>query len=174
MASQQLLLYRRADIALRKILRPPCGAGALLNDSPCALKDAEQGQCRNQHRRSEQKWCGAFEGRFDPQQEIKPDAAVNPGDDQEGEQRPRLRRRDHPIGIKYLRVELFDSEKRAAQPNTGKMGDDKCRDAQPKQELKWLYGLPAKLPALVKRPDPETGVDQRGGVKHDRDREKLP
>ena len=31
-----------------------------------------------------------------------------------------------------------------------------------------------KLTALVKRPDPETGVDQRGGVKHDRDREKLP
>src|ERR1700738_1874173 len=31
-----------------------------------------------------------------------------------------------------------------------------------------------KLPALVKCPDPEAGVDQRRGIKCDRDREKLP
>jgi hypothetical protein len=30
------------------------------------------------------------------------------------------------------------------------------------------------LPAFVERPDSEAGVDQRRGVKRDRDREKLP
>jgi len=43
-----------------------------------------------------------------------------------------------------------------------------------KDELEWLDRLPAKLPTLVKRPDSETGVDQCCGIKHDRDREKLP
>jgi glycerol-3-phosphate dehydrogenase len=54
------------------------------------------------------------------------------------------------------------------------MWDDKRRDAQAEHELQRLDRLPAKLPALIKRPDPETGVDQRRGVKRDRDREKSP
>ena len=66
------------------------------------------------------------------------------------------------------------SEQRLAEPHAGDVGDDERRDAQAEHELQRLDRFPAKLPALVKRPDPETGVDQRGGIKHDRDREKLP
>lgn len=54
------------------------------------------------------------------------------------------------------------------------MADNERRNAQAKDELEWLDRLPAKLPTLVKRPDSETGVDQCCGIKHDRDREKLP
>src|SRR6202012_1844361 len=48
------------------------------------------------------------------------------------------------------------------------------RDAQTKHELQWLDGLPAELPALVKRPDAETAMDQHGGVKHDHHGKELP
>ena len=54
------------------------------------------------------------------------------------------------------------------------MGDDQCRNAQAEHELQRLDRLPAKLPALVQRPDAETGVDQRRAIEHDRDRGKLP
>ncbi len=61
-----------------------------------------------------------------------------------------------------------------AEPHADNVGDDERRNAQAEHELQRLDGLPAELPALVKRPDPKTDVDQGGGIKHHRDREKLP
>ena len=66
------------------------------------------------------------------------------------------------------------SEQRLAEPDAGNVGDDQRRNAEAEHELERLDRLPAKLPAIVQRPEAETGMDQRGGVKHDRDREKLP
>ena len=47
-------------------------------------------------------------------------------------------------------------------------------NAQSEQELKRLQRLPAELPALIQRPDPETRVNQGSAVKYDRNREKPP
>ena len=66
------------------------------------------------------------------------------------------------------------AEQGLAQPHAGNMGDNERRDAEPEHQLQRLDRLPAKLPALVKRPDPEPGVNQGCGVEHDRDREQLP
>ena len=66
------------------------------------------------------------------------------------------------------------SEQRLAEPDAGNMGDDQRGNAEAEHELERLDRLPAKLPALVQRPEAEAGMDQRGGIKHDRDREKLP
>ena len=66
------------------------------------------------------------------------------------------------------------AEQGLAEPHAGDMGDDQRGDAQAEHELQRLDRLPAELPALVQRPDPETGMDQRGGVERDRDGEKLP
>ncbi len=163
----------RADLARRKILRPPFGAVAV-DDASSALIETEHGQRRNQHRGGEQIRRRAPVERFHPQPEIKTDAAVDPGDDHDREHQPDFVRPHDPVRKKHLRIELFMSEKRMAEPHAGNVGDDERRDAQAEHELERLDRLPAKLPALVKRPDAEAGVDQRRGVKHDRDREKLP
>ena len=65
-------------------------------------------------------------------------------------------------------------EQGLAEPHADHMGDDERGDAEPEHELQRLDRLPAKLPALIKRPDPEPGMDQRGGIEHDRDRKELP
>src|ERR1700722_1680844 len=54
------------------------------------------------------------------------------------------------------------------------MDDEERRNAQAEHELQRLHRFPAKLPALVERPDPQTGVHQRRSIKHDCDRGKLP
>ena len=51
---------------------------------------------------------------------------------------------------------------RLAEPHADDMGDDERRDAQAEHELQRLDRLPAKLPALVQRPDAEPGMDQGG------------
>src|SRR3984893_13267448 len=61
-----------------------------------------------------------------------------------------------------------------AEPHADNVGDDERRNAQAEHELERLDGLPAKVPALVERPDPETGMDQRCAIKHDPDRGELP
>ena len=76
--------------------------------------------------------------------------------------------------IKHLRIELFVSEQRLAEPHADDVGDDERGDAEAEHELQRLDRLPAELPALVKRPDAEPGVHQRRGIEHDRDREELP
>ena len=152
----------------------PFGGVAVVNDASSALIEAEHGQRRNQHRGGEQKRRRALVERLHPQPEIKSDAAVHPGDDQDRVHQPHLVGPYDPVGVEHLRIELFLSEQRLAEPHAGDVGDDQRRDAQAEHELQRLDRLPAKLPALVKRPDPEAGVDQRRGIKHDRDRGELP
>ena len=65
-------------------------------------------------------------------------------------------------------------KQRLAEPRAHDMGDDQRGDAQPEHELQRLDRLPAKLPALVQRPDPETAVHQRRAIEHDRDWAELP
>ena len=66
-------------------------------------------------------------------------------------------------------------EQGLAEPHADNMRDDRARGCvRPEHELHRLDCLPAKLAAFVKRPNAEPGVDQHGGVEHDRDGEKLP
>ena len=65
-------------------------------DGSPALIEAEHRQRRNQHRGGEQKRRGALEERLHPQPEIKADAAVHPGDDQDREHQPDPVRRRRP------------------------------------------------------------------------------
>jgi hypothetical protein len=65
-------------------------------------------------------------------------------------------------------------EQRVAQSRADDMGDNQRGDAETEYELQRLDCFPAKLPAFVKRPNPETGVDQHGRIEHDGDGEKLP
>ena len=172
-AVQYGLFGRCADLAPREIFRPPFLAVAV-DDASSALIEAEHGQRRNQHRCREQKRRRALVERLHPQPEIKPDAAVDPGHQQDREHQPHLVRPHDPVREKHLRIELLVPEQGLAEPHAGNMGDDQRGNAEAEHELQRLDRLPAKLPALVKRPDAETGMDQRGGVEHDRDREKLP
>ncbi len=167
------LFGRRSDPGRRKILRPPFGAVAV-NDASSALIETQHGQRRNQHRCCEQKWFRVPVERFHPEPEIKPDAAVNPRNGQDREHQPHFVRPYDPVRKKHLRIVFFLSEKRLAEPHADNMGYDERRDAQAEHELQRLDRFPAKLPALVERPDPESGVDQCRGIKCDRDREKLP
>src|SRR3954471_1536837 len=66
------------------------------------------------------------------------------------------------------------SNKVWAEPHPGNVSDDERGDGEPEHELQRLDPLPAKLPALIKRPHPKPGVDERGAIKHDRDRKELP
>jgi hypothetical protein len=52
--------------------------------------------------------------------------------------------------------------------------DDQHRDGQAEHELQRLDRFPVKLPALVQRPDSETGVNKGGAIEHERDRGELP
>ena len=112
--------------------------------------------------------------RFHPQPEVKSDAAVDPGNDHDSVHQQHFERPYDPVREEHLRIELFVSEQGLAEPHAGKVGDDERGYAQAEHELERLDRLPAKLPAFVERPESEAGVDQRRGVKHDRDREKLP
>ena len=172
-ALQHGLFNRRADLTRRKILRPPFDAIAV-EDASSALIETQHGQRRNQHRCREQKWRGALVERFHPQPEVKSDAAVNPCNDHDSVHQPYFVRPHDPVRKKHLRIELLVSEKGLAEPHADKVGDDERGDAQAEHELERLDRLPAKLPAFVERPESEAGVDQRRGVKPDRDREKLP
>ena len=172
-AAQYVLLGRRADIGRREILRPPCDAVAF-DHATTTLIETEQRQGWNQHGESQQEGCRPLIERLHPQPEIKPDAAVGPryGDDREHQ--PLLVRPCDPVGEEYLRIFLVMAEQRLAEPHAGNVGNDERRDAEPEHELQRLDRLPAKLPALVKRPYPETGMNQRRGVEYDRDRQHLP
>ena len=75
-------------LSARKIGGSPFGAGAVARDASPALVETEHGQRRHQHRRGKQKGRGGFEERLHPQPEIKPDAAVDPGDDQHRQHQP--------------------------------------------------------------------------------------
>src|SRR5437763_16948958 len=65
-------------------------------------------------------------------------------------------------------------EQRLPEPHADNLSDDQRGDTQAQHKLQRLDGLPAKLPPLIERPYPQTGVDQRCGVKRDCYREKLP
>src|SRR5712672_2482632 len=172
-ALQHGLFNRRADLTRRKVLRPPFDTVAV-DDASSALIEAEHGQRWNQHCCCKQKWRGALVERFHPQPEAKSYASVDPGNDHDSVHQPYFERPYDPVREEHLRVELFVSEEGLAEPHAGKVGDDERGDAQAEHELEWLDRLPAKLPAFVERPDSEPGVDQRRGVKQDRNREKLP
>ena len=171
---QHLLLGRGADLPRSQIFRPPLLGLAVVDDAAAALVEAEHRQRRNQYRGGEQERRGALEPGAHPQPEIKPDAAVGPGDQQQRIHLQDLVRPHHPIGIEHLRVELFMAEQGLAEPHAGDVGDDQRGDAQAEHELQRLDRLPAEFPALIQRPDPEAGMNQRGGVEGDRDREELP
>src|SRR6266849_2814370 len=119
-------------------------------------------------------WRGEMVERFHPQPEVKSDAAVDPGNDHDSIHQPYFVRPHDPVRKKHLRIELFVYEDGLAEPLADEVGDDERRDAQAEHELERLDSLPAKLPAFVERPDSEARVDQCCGIKHDRDREKLP
>ena len=147
---------------------------SLIDDGSAALVKSQHRQGRNQHRGGEQKRRRAPVERLHAQPEIKPDAAVNPGDQQHRVHQPHLVRPYDPVGIEHLRIELFLPEQRLAEPHADDMGDDQRRNAQAEHELQRLDRLPVKLPALVQRPDPQTAVDQRRGIEQHPDRRKLP
>src|ERR1700680_818888 len=105
---------------------------------------------------------------------MKTDAAMHPGDDENQRHQPYPGGPRHPERIELLRIEFFMIEQRLAEPHADDMGDDEHGDAQAKHELQRLDRFPAKLPALVERPDPEAGVSQRRAVEHDRHRRKSP
>ena len=65
-------------------------------------------------------------------------------------------------------------EERLAEPRADDMRDDQRGDAQTENELQRLDRAPVKLPALVQRPDAQSGVNQGGAIEHDRDRGKSP
>src|SRR5229473_1460608 len=158
-ALQHGLLKRRADLARRKILRPPFDAIAV-DDASSGLIETQHGQRRNQHHRRKQKWRGALVERFHPQPEVKSDAAVDPGNDHDSVHQPHFERPYDPVREEHLRIELFVSEEGLAEPHAGKVGDDERGDAQAEHELEWLDRLPAKLPAFVERPDSEPVVEK--------------
>ena len=66
------------------------------------------------------------------------------------------------------------SEQRLPEPHADNVSDDQRGDTQAQHKLQRLDGLPAKLPPLIERPYPKTGVDKRRSVKCDCNREKLP
>ena len=128
-AVEHALLGRRADLLTREIFGSPLGIAAFRDDRSSALIEAQHRQRRDQHRRGQQIRRGVLEERFHPQPEIQPDAAVNPGDDQDDERQPHLVGPHHPVGIKHLRIELFVPEQRLPEPHAGQMGDDQRGNA---------------------------------------------
>ena len=158
----------------RKVIGLPLGTRAGCGHTPSGLIEAEQGQRRHQHRCREQEGCGALEKCFHPQPEIQADAAVNPGDDQDGGHQPDLVWLRHPVRVKLLWIEFFISEQRLAETCADDVSDDQRRDAEAEHELQRFDRLPVKLPALVQRPEAETGVNRGRGIEHDRDRRELP
>ena len=140
-----------------------------------ALIEAQHGKRRNQHGRSEQERRRALVERLHAQPEIKPDAAVDPGNRHDREHQPDPRTAPTTqYSEQHLRIELFVSVQRLAEPDADDVGDHQRRDAQAQHELERLDRLPAELPAFVQRPDAERGMHQAGGVEQDRDREELP
>ena len=171
---QHALFSRRADMLGREVLGLPLGVRTGFGDTPSRLIKAEQGQRRHQHRCRQQEGRGALEKYFHPQPEIQTDAAMNPGDDQNGGHQPDPVRLRDPERVKLLWIEFFIAEQRLAETCADDMGGNERRDAEAEHELQRLDRLPVKLPALVQRPDPETGVNRGRGIEHDRDRQKLP
>ena len=171
--AQDGLFGRRADLVRREILRPPFDA-VVVDDVSSALIKAQHGQRRNQHRHGEQKRRGNPVERLHPQPEMQTDTAMNPSDSDDRIHQPRLQRPHDPVRKEHLRIEFFVSEQRLPEPHSDNMGDDQRRNAQAQHELQRLDRLPAKLPALIQRPDAERGVSHAGGIEHDPDRRELP
>ena len=155
------------------VLRAPFHA-VVVDDHAPALIEAQHGERRNQHRRGEQERRGALVERPHPQPEIQPDAAMDPGDGHDREHHPDPVWRPDPVQEQHLRIELFMSVQRLAEPDADDMGDDQHRYAEAERELQRLDRLPAELPAFVERPDAERGMHQARGVEQDRDGEELP
>ena len=172
-AIEHRLLLPRPDLALRQVFRPPFPA-VVVNDLSSALIETQHGERRNQHGRRQQERRGAFEERLHPEPEIEADAAMHPGDGHDREHQPDPVRRRDPVQKKHLRIELFMSVQRLAEPHADDMGDHQHRHAQAQHELQRLDRLPAELAAFVERPDAERGMHQARGVEQDRDGEELP
>ena len=172
-AIERLRFRTGADQALRLGLRAPFRA-VVVDDHAPALIEAQHGERRDQHRRGEQERRGAFVERPQPQPEIKPDAAVDPGDGHDREHHPDPVWRPDPVQEQYLRIEFLMSEQRLAEPDADDMGDDQHRHAEAEGELERLDRLPAELAAFVERPDAEPGVHQARGIEQDRDGKELP
>ena len=138
-----------------------------------ALIKAEHRQRRNQHRRGQQKRRRALVERLHPKPEIKPDAAVNPGDDQDRVHQPHLVGPCDPEGIKHLRIELFLSEQRLAQPHAGDMGDDQRGDAETEHAAATARSLSSEIAGARRAPRsrdrhgparPHRTRSRRGGI----------
>ena len=168
-AIEHLRFRACADLALRQVFRAPFDAVVIDDDAP-ALIEAQHGKRRNQHGCGKQERRRAFVERLHAEPEIKPDAAVDPGHRHDREHHPDPPRRRDPVEKQHLRIELFMSVQRLAEPDADDVGDHERRDAEAKEELERLDRLPAELPAFVQRPDAERGVHQAGGVEQDRDR----
>jgi hypothetical protein len=127
---QRGLLGRRAHDGLRQIGSSPFGAGAFGNNGPTGLVEAKHSQRRHQYSCGKQKRRCAFEKRLHPQPEIKADAAMDPGDDQNQKCHPHSVGPHDQISMKHLRIEFCLSEQRMAEPDADHVGDDQRRDAQ--------------------------------------------
>jgi hypothetical protein len=171
---EHLLLRRGTNLSLRQILYPPVGVVVVGHHAAPALIDSEHRQRWDQYGGGEQERCRAPEERLHPEPEIKPDAAMHPGDHEHREHLPQPRRSHDKEQVKFLRIEFFVIEQSLAHAHADDMGDDQQRDAQAKQKLQRFDRLPAEFAALVQRPDPEPGVHQAGSVEHDGDGKELP
>ncbi len=76
--------------------------------------------------------------------------------------------------MKLLRIELLLAEQGLADPRADDMRGDERGDAQAEHKLQRFDRLPAELPALVQRPEPETRVHQRRGIEDDPNGWELP
>ena len=79
-----------------RLLARQSASCAVGDDASPALVKAEQRQRRNQHGGCEQERRRPVEEGLHPQPEIKPDAAVDPGDDKHARHQPDLVRPRHP------------------------------------------------------------------------------
>ncbi len=104
---EHVLLGRGADLVWRKVVGPPLQIVGVVHDAASALIDAEHGQRRNQHRGGEQERRGAPVERLHPQPEVKPDRAVDPGDQEDREHQPDQMGPRHPEHVKLLRIDAF-------------------------------------------------------------------
>ena len=167
-------LRRRWQKLRRQIGRAPCRLLAERHDLPPALDQAEQRECRHQHRCCQRDRSCTDEKALETQPEIESDAAVRPRHQQQRELHPFHVRARVPIGVEGLGVIQVAPEQRCRRPHAGEVHDQQERNRQPQQKLDDFARLVLELPALVERPQAERPVDNARRIEHEHHRREAP
>jgi hypothetical protein len=168
------VLERLSDLPGIEIVRPPDRIMCQRQHSATALEEPQQGEHRQHDGNAQQGWLGALEEWLQAKPQIDPDAAMEPGDDQQRYLQHAIPAPSDPERIQLLSVAFLQAELRQCDSRREQMVHQQERDAKAKRELGHLGPRPAEMTPLVERPQPQAKMRRQRDVKRRGAQNPLP